>query len=324
MIKMQCEISTRFAKGDFSSLANSFLEAGFVVQQPHAGVLQIYFAEPNTTRLRLCISVGVHGDETAPIEMVAFLLERLRKSPHQLAVDLMIVVGNLPAIAVGKRFIDTDLNRLFTPSLQFGSTWESQRAQQLMHSATQFFDEPGPKWHLDLHTAIRASVYPTFAIVPGTKNPNFIDWLGAAGIGAVVLSPTPSVTFSSFTYAHCGAVSCTAELGRVGKLGCNDLTQLVRTERAMDALLRWGIVTPPNKTSPAVFCIQQELIKHSTAFQLCFDKSAQNFTEFAPHTMLARDGAMTYSVGSTPEYVLFPNPDVQLGLRAALTALRVG
>jgi succinylglutamate desuccinylase len=316
------EISTSFAKGDFSSLANSFLDAGFAVQQPYAGVLQICSVTFSAKRLRLLISVGVHGDETAPIEMLALLLERLCKTPHQLAVDLMIVVGNLPAIAQGKRFIETDLNRLFT-SQHASSTGEAERAKQLMHSATQFFHGHAHKWHLDLHTAIRASAYPTFAIIPGVKNPAFIDWLGTAGIAAVVLSPTPSVTFSSYTYAQCGAVSCTAELGRVGKLGANDLTQFATTERALDGLLRFGIVVPPNKTQPDVFCIQQELIKHSEAFQFTFDKSTQNFTEFAPNTILATDGAITYSVGPTPEYVLFPNPDVQVGLRAALMAVRV-
>jgi succinylglutamate desuccinylase len=315
-------VSTEFAKGNFSSLVSCFQQAGFLVQQPCEGVMQICSATPNSTRLRLLISVGVHGDETAPIEMLALLLERLSQTPRALAVDLMIAVGNLPAIEQGKRFIDTDLNRLFTAQ-QNSNTWESQRAKQLMHSAVRFFDGHEQKWHLDLHTAIRASVYPRFAIVPGEQNPAFIQWLGNAGIAAVVLSPQPSVTFSSYTYAQCGAVSCTAELGRIGKLGSNDLTQLITTEQALDNLLRFGITISPSsdKTSPIVFCIQQELVKRSAAFQFSFDKNTQNFTEFAPGTVLATDGEITYSVGATPEYVLFPNPDVKIGLRAGLMAV---
>lgn len=292
------------------------------MHQPCAGVLQICAAESSAERMRLLISVGVHGDETAPIEMMALLLEKLSKTPTLLAVDLMIAVGNLQAIAEEKRFIDVDLNRLFTPNRTlFNNSKEAQRADQLMQAATQFFDGHQYKWHLDLHAAIRASVYPTFAIVPGKNNPTFVRWLGLAGIAAVVLSPQPSVTFSSYTYAHLDAISCTAELGRVNQFGKNDLTQFAVTERAIDALLRGETIH--QEVEPAVFRVTQELIKHSDAFQFTFDKNTQNFTEFAPGTILATDGAVTYSVGATPEYVLFPNPDVQLGLRAGLLVERV-
>jgi len=282
--------------------------------------------------MRLLISVGVHGDETTPVEMMALLLEQLSKTPKLLTVDLMIVVGNLQAIAETKRFIDVDLNRLFTPNRTvFNDSKEAQRADQLMQVATQFFDGYKNKWHLDLHTAIRASVYPTFAIVPGKNNPEFVRWLGSAGIAAVVLSPQPLVTsfttsfitFSSFTCTHLGAVSCTAELGRIGKMGENDLSQFAATQWAIDALLRSGTVSQEQQSAPPVFRVVQELIKHSDAFQFTFNNSIKNFTEFAPGTILATDKKIIYSVGATPEYVLFPNPDVYIGLRAGLMAIRV-
>ena len=61
----------------------------------------------------MLLSVGVHGDETGPIEMVAYAIEALSRAPRELAVDLMLCVGNIDAIAAGKRFIDADLNRMF-------------------------------------------------------------------------------------------------------------------------------------------------------------------------------------------------------------------
>lgn len=320
-------IFTPFANGDFSSFAFSFTKAGFIVHQPCPGVIQICAVERNTKRLRLLISVGVHGDETAPIDMMGLLLEALSKTPHLLAVDLMIAVGNLEAIAEEKRFIDTDLNRLFTPHRTvLNNGQEAQRADQLMQATTQFFDGYPHKLHLDLHTAIRASVYPTFAIVPGKNNPDFVSWLGSAGIAAVVLSPQPSVTlsttFSSFTFEQLGAVSCTAELGRIRKLGNNDLSQFATTERAIAALLR-DEKSNQQHPHPPLFRVTQELIKQSDAFQFTFDSNTQNFTEFPPQTILATDDEITYSVGTTPEYVLFPNPNVHVGLRAGLMAVRV-
>lgn len=54
--------------------------------------------------MALLLSVGIHGDETGPIEMLARLLGELAAAPQQLAVDLMIVVGNPAAIAQQWRF----------------------------------------------------------------------------------------------------------------------------------------------------------------------------------------------------------------------------
>lgn len=316
------EINMRFARGDFSSLASTFIEAGLLVQQPLHGVLQIC-APGTTARKRLLISVGVHGDETAPIEIMAQLMHELGNHPLELAVDLMLVIGNIDAIAQAKRFIDIDLNRLFTRGrTQFNQTREAQRADRLMAVTDDFFAGHADKWHLDLHTAIRASHYPTFAIVPGTGNDAFISWLGAAGIEAAVTNPDASVTFSSYTFLHLGAHSCTAELGRIGVMGNNDLSQFEATSSALAALLRSGQPIISSAKQPLVFRVCQELIKHSEAFQLSFDGSTCNFTRFEPHVVIATDGDVTYAVGNEPEYVLFPNQNVRVGLRAGLMVRR--
>ena len=314
-----------FARGEFSLLVASFQAAGFEVQVPLDGVLHICSPNSASARMRLFISVGVHGDETAPIEMMAQLMQQLMQAPQQLQLDLLLAVGNIAAIAQAQRFIDVDLNRLFTPQRnEFNDSHEAARADQLMTVAQQFFEgDHGIRWHLDLHTAIRASLYPTFAIVPGSYNPDFVSWLGQAGIAAAVLNPQASVTFSSYTCQHLGVTSCTAELGRIGTLGQNDLSQFAVTERAIDSLLRTGQPGQVSAPMPLVFRVAQEMIKRSDAFALSFDGNTQNFTKFAPHSLIASDGEHRYSVGSEPEYVLFPNPKVRNGLRAGLLVVRV-
>ena len=317
------QVNAQFAKGDFSFLADSFQQAGFLVQQPLHGVVQICAAPTAVTNRRVLVSVGVHGDETAPIEIMAQLMHELAGQPAALAVDLMLVIGNIDAIAQGKRYIDVDLNRLFTPGrTDFSLSWEGQRADQLMAVSRTFFAGHNDNWHLDLHTAIRASYYPTFAIVPGNLNDSLLAWLGAAGIEAAVLNPDASVTFSSYTAMHLGAVSCTAELGRIGVMGNNDLSQFAPTRAAISALLRAVPDTDSRPDKPQIFRVSQELIKHSEAFQLSFDGTTQNFTRFEPHTVIATDGAITYAVGEQAEYVLFPNQNVRVGLRAGLMVVR--
>ena len=314
-------------EGDFAQFADSFANAGFAVRLPARGVLQLGAPGRFLKRPRLLISAGVHGDETAPIEMVARLVGELSRTPSALAVDLMVVVGNLAAIAQGKRYVEGDLNRMFTSdrgALQ--STPEAERADAIMRATASFFGGlDADKWHFDLHTAIRPSHYPTFAVVPDVIAPmrkqNLFGWLGQAGIGAVILNTRPAGTFSAYTAHMFEAASATVELGQVSKLGSNDLSRFADAYSALDVFLRTGR-PPVAEAAPQVFKVAQELVKHTDDFRMSFDDATQNFTAMAPGTLLAEDGEVIYRVGPETEYVVFPNPGVRPGLRAGLMVVR--
>ena len=324
------EATQALAEADFSAVADSFANAGFVVRMPAKGIMQVIAppATPPARRLRLLLSVGVHGDETAPIEMLAQLLDQLAQAPRELQVDLMVAVGNIAAIAQGKRFIDADLNRLFTNERgDLQETAEAERADVLMRATAAFFNaEGGEKWHLDLHTAIRKSAYPTFAIMPDViadrAKQALVAWLGGAGIGAVILNSQLAPTYSAYTATKFGAASCTAELGQIGELGKNDLSQFAVTAASLDTMLRTGSVMPFRKTLPHIFHVAQELLKRSDDFKLHFDGKTQNFTSFEPGVLVAEDNVGEYRVGGAVEYVVFPNAGVRVGQRAGLMVVR--
>jgi succinylglutamate desuccinylase len=322
------------AEGDFTLLAQRFLDAGFAVTLPAPGMLQIRRAEEHAgasaRRASVLLSVGVHGDETGPIEVLAQLLEALSRQPEQLAVDLMICVGNPGAIKAGRRYIDADLNRMFW--LERGAladAVEAVRADQMIAATVHFFSAAGPeRWHLDLHTAIRPSKYATFAIVPellaSKAKAALTGWLGRAGIAAIIMNPTSAGTYSHFSAQHCACASTTVELGRVGALGQNDLTLFAAVALALDGLLR-GAPAPATAASnlaPQVFSVAQQIIKRSDAFSMAFDGATPNFTALSPGAVIATDGDTVYHVGSEEELVVFPNPDVRVGLRAALMVVR--
>ena len=312
------------AAGDFTMFADRFGGAGLPTSMPAPGIVQIGAGAPPASRLRLLISVGVHGDETAPIELLAQLLADLAQQPRALAADLMLAVGNPAAIAAGRRYLDSDLNRLFRVergALQAAA--ETARADCLMRAAAEFFAPSGAaKWHLDLHTAIRASLYPTFALLPeliaDAEKSALIAWLGGAGIDAVILNRKPAGTFSAYTAAECGAVACTVELGRVAALGSNDLSRFAAMRAALQALLRTGRAVPLRHNPPHEFSVAQEIVKHSERFDLACDRATGNFTAMAPGAVIARDGELVYRVGAATEYIVFPNPDVAPGQRAGL------
>jgi succinylglutamate desuccinylase len=321
-------ISRRMAAGDFGEIAQHFSAAVFNVRLPAPGILQIRSAG-SIARPALLLSAGIHGDETAPIEILAGLLARLTVVPQALAVDLMVVTGNLAAIAAGQRYIDVDMNRLFggDRSTMNPTAKEIARADLIAQQTAAFMSGiTAPRWHLDLHTAIRDSNYLTFAIVPAVIAPedrdSLIAWLGGAGIGAAIINPKPAGTYSAYTATQFGAVSSTVELGRVAELGKNDLTMLSATESALDALLRSGRLQPLASGKADVFVTAQELIKRSENFSLAFDRDTKNFTPMTRGTIIAQDGEVVYRVGEETEYVVFPNPDVRVGQRSGLMVVR--
>jgi succinylglutamate desuccinylase len=314
------------AQADFGEVADRFAAAGFSAGQPAKGVLTVKAAAPMPERPTVLLSVGVHGDETGPIEMVAYAIEALARAPHALAVDLMLCVGNIDAIAAGKRFIDADLNRMFRDQRgDLAGTFEAGRADALIAATAAFFEGSGPRrWHLDLHTAIRASRYPRFAIVPeliaDEPRRDLIAWLGAGGIEAVILNPASAGTYSYWTAERHGAAASTVELGRIGTLGQNDLSQFAAMASALHGLLRGQVQA--GGAAPVVFDTAQSITKLSDAFTMSFGRDTENFTPLKKGEVIARDGDTVYTVQHDEEYVVFPNPDVRVGLRAGIMVVR--
>ena len=314
------------AEADFGTVAQRFGDAGLAVALPARGILTVKGAGE---RASVLLSVGVHGDETGPIEVVAHVIEALSRDPGALAVDLMLCVGNIDAIAAGKRFIDADLNRMFRAERgSLAGTAEAARADAMIEATARFFEGAGPaRWHLDLHTAIRPSRYPTFAIVPDLVGADakaaLVAWLGAAAVGAIIMNPESAGTYSYHSAEHHGAAGSTVELGRVGTLGQNDLSQFADAAAALDALLR-GAPAVAGRTPPQVFRVAQNIIKLSERFTMSVGRETHNFTALKKGALIATDGDTVYTVQHDEELVVFPNPDVRIGLRAGMMVVPAG
>ncbi|WP_025916984.1 succinylglutamate desuccinylase [Herminiimonas sp. CN] len=318
------------AAADFTGIEQAFTAAGFAVGRPGPGMLQIASPIPQPGRMAVLLSVGIHGDETGPIEMLASLMSELAAAPQQLAVDLLLVVGNPGAIAQQRRFIEADLNRLFAAGRgALRAVAEAARADAIMGATAGFFARTdAPKWHLDLHTAIRPSRYPTFAIVPDViadaGKRVLHHWLAHAGIEAEVVSPHSAGTYSAYSAQQCAAISATLELGQVGRLGQNDASLLAQPQAALAALLRAQqqvLAASDTVRLPQRFRVTQEIIKRSDAFRMACDRNTCNFTPMQQGQLIASDGATEYRVRQAQEYILFPNPEVRVGLRAGLMAV---
>ncbi|WP_175882351.1 succinylglutamate desuccinylase [Burkholderia sp. BCC0044] len=283
-------------------------------------------ADP-AARASVLVSAGVHGDETAPIELLSMLVRDLAAGALPLACRLLVVLGNVPAMRAGERYLDDDLNRLFSGRhAQVPASREAPRAVQLETAAAEFFTAApagSTRWHIDMHTAIRASVFEQFALLPHTGTPPtraMVEWLGDARIAAVLLHTAKGNTYSHFTAEQCGALACTLELGKVRPFGQNDLSRFAPADRAVRKLVS-GERRDVDASLPRVFTVIDQITKQSDALELFVAADVANFTAFARGTVLAQDGDYRYTVKHDEERIVFPNPTVKPGLRAGLLVI---
>jgi succinylglutamate desuccinylase len=289
------------------------------------GILQLEPSAVDGKTRSVLVSAGVHGDETAPIELLSLVVRDIASGALPLACRVLIVLGNIDAMRASCRYVDDDLNRLFSGKhAQLPQSREAPRAAALEKAACDFFahaaNDANARWHIDMHTAIRASVFEQFALLPHTGAPlsrAMFEWLRDARIAAVLLHTAKGNTYSHFTAQTCGAQACTLELGKVRPFGQNDLTRFAGADLAVRQMVSGG-EGDKDAPMPRVFTVIDQITKQSDQLELNVAADVPNFTAFAKGTLLARDGEYRYTVRHDEERIVFPNPSVKPGLRAGL------
>jgi succinylglutamate desuccinylase len=268
------------------------------------------------------VSAGIHGDETAPIEMLSALIADIATGRAALRSRLLVIFGNIDAMRTACRYRDDDLNRLFNGHhASLPESREAPRASALETAVREFFGGiDHAKWHIDMHTAIRPSIYEQFALLPhtdGAVHAAMVDWLRDAGLSAVLLHREQSNTFTSFSAAACGALAATLELGKVRPFGHNDLTRFAASDRALRRLIA-GQAPITTQQELKILTVVGQITKQSDDFALHVSADVANFTPFPRGTLLAEDGDYRYIVEHDEERIVFPNSKVKPGLRAGL------
>lgn len=301
-------------------------EQGTVLDWLDEGVLLVSPARENEAPLDLLLSAGIHGNETAPIE----LLDRIVKS---IALDevcpksrVLIVFGNPGAMRRGIRYENTDLNRLFGEVLPLADDIECKRALRLRALSGSFFSsQKRERLHYDLHTTIRGSKIEKFAVYPWAEHrqqsPNELQRLSDMGIEAAVLQRSTTKAFACYTYRALAAESFTIELGAARPFGENDTLDLSHIEHYLLSLIEGTLsTTHADRLAPMkIFEVSREIIKRSDAFRFHFPETIENFSELVKGTLLAEDlNGTQWRVDEESARIIFPNARVANGLRAGL------
>src|SRR3989338_6827805 len=97
---------------DFLPFASYQLENGTEIQIWDTGV--IYCQPKQFGQQDIVLSSGIHGNETAPVELCAELLKDVLAGKLLLTERVLFLFGNPAAMNAGVREIQDNLNRLFS------------------------------------------------------------------------------------------------------------------------------------------------------------------------------------------------------------------
>jgi len=276
----------------------------------------------------IVLSCGIHGNETAPIEIVRDIIHDLIHEGQTPVHRVLFLFGNPWAIAAGVRELEYNMNRLFSGAHQQGPSREQQRAAQLEQYVTRFYQNAPvgerERLHYDLHTAIRDSYYEKFAIYPFQHGKPYskqqLSFLAACGITTILLNQAPTTTFSYYSVRQHQAQGFTVELGKVRPFGQNDRSRFADTEQMLRQLLRQSNLQLPSfePQQHHIFAVTRVIDRTQQDFRLHFAEDVANFTEFPVGYRLASDGDKEHFIDAKGQRIIFPNAKVAIGQRALL------
>ncbi|MGM0524727.1 MAG: succinylglutamate desuccinylase [Pseudomonadota bacterium] len=324
---------TREHEWGYSGRFHKTLDNGTELTVWDSGVLLV---EPkSSTDKDIVISCAVHGNETAPIEICRDIIQDIIEQQQPVQHRSLFLIANPASINVGRRFVEENMNRLFSGAHSRGEITnpERERAAKIEQYVERFFNEAPAgerrRYHYDLHTAIRDSKREKFAVYPYTHGKPYskeqLQFLLACGVDTVLLNQAPTTTFSYFSAHQFNAHAFTVELGKVRPFGDNKRDDFAAAESAFRQL----IGQPEPELGPFkpeqhyVFAEAQTINREHEDFALNFDDHTANFTAFDKGEILAVDGGKEVRAIHDSEHIIFPNAKVALGQRALLTVVRV-
>ncbi len=326
-----------------SSMAKStvsVLDTGIIIFEPLKA----------TSSKDIVLSSAVHGNETAPIEICCELIKQLILGELHLEHRTLFLFGNPASINISQRFVEENLNRLFSSKEFSGGhsldslsekgqgagliNKERHRALLLENTMRDFFEQGSllgkrERFHYDLHTAIRGSKNDKFAVYPFRHNKPWVkeqlQFMLACGVNTILFSNSPTTTFSYFSSNNFDAHAFTVELGKVKPFGENDMSNFAEVKASLTALVSGQPLALPayNNDDFSFFEIDQIIDRQHESFTLNFADDVENFTDFPIGTVIATDGKQEITTKKQGEAIIFPNANVAIGQRALLTVIPV-
>ncbi|MFT6068076.1 MAG: succinylglutamate desuccinylase [Bacteriovoracaceae bacterium] len=316
-------------KSDFSPCEKLF-ENALKVSTTRRGMLELTPPNLKSAKKAYIYSCGIHGNETAPIEIISDLIRDLANGSLVLTHPLLIIFGHVQAMRESKRFLFDNLNRMFNDKYKDfpKDHLEASLGKEIQDSISDFFlkHDEAEKVHYDLHTAIKPSAYKRFAIYPYLHDRDHsqdqINIMAAMGIEAVLLNNGPATTLSYHSSFKHSAHAFTLELGKVETFGNNIRENFTEAEDVLRKLISSESLNMTEK-SPVIFKVKKELIRHEEDYSFNIADDVPNFTSFPIGSILAEDKVEKYITTEEDERIVFPKGDVKVGQRSGLVVVPI-
>ena len=303
------------------------LSNGVELKLHQRGVLEVIPADYSDQSKNIIFSCGVHGDETSPMELVDKLIEDIETGFQTVEARCLFIIAHPEATNAHTRFLDVNLNRLFDEK-ERESNREVEIAKWLKKSVTDFYEgtQIETRWHLDLHCAIRLSKHYSFAVSPkvrhAVRSKALVEFINSAHVEAILLSNSPSSTFSWYSAENFAAQALTMELGQVARIGENQLDKLTAFDLAMRNLV--SEIEPEHLPKRTItYRVSRTIVRLHDDFDFMFTDDVENFTSFKHGEVFGHDGDKPLMAKNENEAVVFPNRKVSIGQRAALMVCEV-
>ncbi len=306
---------------------DTLTEDGIELKHLHRGVLEVIPKDLDENSKNIIISCGIHGNETAPMELVDKLIDDILSGFQKVTARCLFIIAHPESTNKHTRFIDENLNRLFGDK-EHSMNREVAIARHLKSVVGNFYQNTRPesRWHLDLHCAIRGSIHYSFVVSPKVRHPvrsnALFDFVASGHIDAVLLSNAPSSTFSWYSAEKFSAQALTMELGQVARIGENQLDKLLAFDLALRDLVSDS--KPEHLPRPPImYRVSRTIVRLHDDFDFMFDDNVENFTEFKHGEVFGHDGDKPLMAKNEHEAIVFPNRKVDIGQRAALMVVKV-
>ena len=343
---VQDTIQTLKKHGDFLSLSRTqaslfsapfyfFIDEHTKVNVEAQGIVSF---EPEADSDKdIVLSCGIHGNETAPIEICDDLVKGILTGEIVVKQRVLFLFGNLPSMDIAERFVEENMNRLFSgehQNLASGQQMneERRRAKKLEDVVKTFYlgvatEQDRCRFHYDLHTAIRTSKNDKFAVYPFQNGKAWdkyqLQILLACGVNTILLSGSATTTFSYYSVNEFNAQAFTVELGKVMPFGQNNMDNFSDLVSTLSQLICGDdlVLKNYNDADFLIYEVNQVINKQQDDFVLNFALDAPNFSDFPKDHLLASETGCEYRAQFEGEAIVFPNAAVEIGQRALLTVI---
>lgn len=185
-------------------IINEFSE----LQKSHPGPVSysLMFGSPSASKVAL-ITAGIHGNEVGTLPAFLEFAKNLKIQDG----CVIMALGNIDALKENKRYLDEDMNRLFSEIDR--NTSERKRAGEIK----QLIDMAD--YHLDLHQTIEPTQHPFYLLRPHIRAESFASLLGVTDM-AIMTDTKKGVqkgymTSGAYAYSK-GLLSVTLEVSEKG------------------------------------------------------------------------------------------------------------